>query len=1172
VKNLKQFQIASTRLEPGVTLIEASAGTGKTFTIAGIVLRLVLELRIPIEQILAVTYTVAATEELRDRVRKRLHSALGDLRLRTSDDDVVTKFLGRCSSIEQGVRDLDLAVQNFDEARIFTIHGFCQRVLHDYAFESGMLFDTELLTDPTSIFEGVAQDFWRKQFYEGSAFLSWLAIARDRSLNNWIGLLQQTLNHPDLIILPGPELEPAAEIGKQVEKKFQKVAAEWSASGAAVSRMLREDSSLSRDRNSILGGDKINQIEAGLAALSADFRRATSTSLDAINQVSRSQIERSTKRTGTPPRHRFFDLCEDFCNLTRRYFHQLDHDFMAFVRREIPLHKARLNVLTYDDLLTRLRDALKSEAGETLVKALGAQYRAALIDEFQDTDPVQYDIFRRVFASGQLYLFLIGDPKQAIYGFRGADVFTYLRAAGEASLGYTLNVNYRSEKRLLEAVNTLFGNAERPFLIEGIEYRPVSPAKKSREGFFELVERTSDGPLRFRFLRSDGKKFNQTDAESHLNRAIAADIARLRASGPQLGGRALRFGDMAVLVRSNAQAANLQNVLRASGIKSVLKAEDSVFKAHEARETLRLLEAVLEPGRDILLRTALTTRLIGLNAAEILAFDSAEDQWQGWLEKFLDYRSRWENACFIALFRYVFVDQKVRERLVRYPGGERVLTNFLHIAELLHRAETEQRLSPDALCAWLREHIGDSVNTSDEDQLRLESDDDAVLLATVHKSKGLEYPVVFCPFLWKAGDAKNRSKILFHDPANDNRLTLDLRTVRPDPDNNDYRAGEECMAESLRALYVALTRAQNRCYVYTGEISGFDDSPLAHVLGKASSLPGLEALAKGSGGSIAVTVIDPAEDPKAKVHPSQTELVENLSARHFSGSIRRAQMIASFTGLTSGRAEEEPDRDAVELPEQVADTGEGQNGLGQNGLAGFQGGIRAGVFLHDVLEHLDFQAPDQIEQLVRLKLATHGIAGNDWREAFCAQLRILLETPLEPGLTLSQISLAERLSEVEFSYPIASLRPDQLQELFVKHGSPELPSEFPESLGRLYLQTEGFMRGFIDLLFRFGKRYYIIDWKSNWLGNRPGDYDGAAVRACMLQHSYYLQYHLYTVAADLYLSSRICGYEYDKQFGGVFYVFFRGLDAGNPNRAIFRDRPRASLVRALRQLLIHGLS
>ena len=238
-----------------------------------------------------------------------------------------------------------------------------------------------------------------------------------------------------------------------------------------------------------------------------------------------------------------------------------------------------------------------------------------------------------------------------MYGFRGADVFTYLRAASQASRGFTLDTNFRSEKLLLDAVNTLFTNVDRPFLIEGIEYRPVRPPKKSREGFAELVETTPDGPLRFRLLQNADKPHNQFDAESLINRAVVADIARLEASGSQLGNRPLKFGDMAVLVRTNAQAAKLQNLLRASGIKSVLKSEESVFETEEARETLRLLEAVLEPGRDILLRTALATSLFGLNAAEILSLDSAEAKWQSWLEKFLLYRSKWEESCFIALFR-----------------------------------------------------------------------------------------------------------------------------------------------------------------------------------------------------------------------------------------------------------------------------------------------------------------------------------------------------------------------------------------------------------------------------------------------------------------------------------------------------------------------------------------
>jgi len=1167
MKALETFQIESSALREGVTLIEASAGTGKTFAIAGIVLRLVLELHMPIEEILSVTYTVAATEELRDRVRKRLRDALDDLRLGKSEDDVVAEYLKR-GNIEQGIRDLDLAVQNFDDARIFTIHGFCQRVLRDYAFESGILFDMELLTDPTPVFEEVAQDFWRKQFYQGSALLSRLAIAHDRSPTTWIELLQRILNHPDLMIIPVPEQDPAAEIAKQIEKKFAEVAAERSKSCAAISRILNEDRNLSRNKSeSYFSYEKIPRIEADLKEVCANLSRVNAECLRAIERSSRSEIERCTKPTARAPKHRFFDLCEDFRNLTSRYFHQLDHEFIGFAKQEMPLRKARLNVLTYDDLLTRLRDALKSETGETLAKALGVQYRAALIDEFQDTDPVQYEIFRRVFSGGQHYLFFIGDPKQAIYGFRGADVFTYLRAAREASLGFTLDTNFRSEKLLLDAVNALFTNVDRPFLMEGIEYRPVRPPQKSREGFAELVETNPDGPLRFQLLRSDDGPFNHGEAELQISRAVVADIARLKASGPQLANRSLKFGDMAVLVRSNAQASNLHKLLRMSGIKSVLKTEESVFKTHEAREILRLLEAVLEPGRDTLLKTALATSFVGLGAAEILALDSTEAQWQEWLEKFLVYRGIWEESCFIALFRYVFVDQKVRQRLVHYPGGERILTNLLHIAELLHRAETDQRLTPNALCGWLRQHRGDSAKTDDEDQLRLESDDDAVLLATVHKSKGLEYPIVFCPFLWKPGDMKNRSEILFHDPATGNRLTLDLRNERPEPDDNDRMAGEECMAESLRLLYVALTRAQNRCYVYAGDISNFTASPLAHVLGvldNASVLPALQALAQKAGGAIAVTVIDPPADQRTIVQPSLTEITEELSARPFAGTIPRTQMIASFTGLISGRFEEEPDRDPIELGEQMLEAE-----ADMNNLAGFERGMRAGVFLHDVLEHLDFQAPDQIDQLVPLKLATHGIAGNAWREALCAQLRRLLETPLKPGLTLNRIPLSERLSEVEFSYPIASLEPGQLQKLFVKHGGPALPAEFPDSLGRLnFRPVEGFMRGFIDLLFRFEERYYIVDWKSNWLGNRPKDYDEAGIRACMLKHSYFLQYHLYTVAADLYLSRRIVGYEYNKQFGGVFYVFFRGLDPEKPGRAIFRGRPHAPLVHALRQLSI----
>jgi exodeoxyribonuclease V beta subunit len=1165
MKTLEPFDLTKTEFKPGVTLIEASAGTGKTFTIAGIVLRLVLELRIPIEQILAMTYTVAATEELRERVRTRLRDALDDLRSGSLENEIVASYL-KHNRFEQGIRDLDLAVQNFDNARIFTIHGFCQRTLGDRAFESGLLFDMELLPDPTLIFEEVAHDFWRKQFYRGPALLSRLAIADERSPAAWTARLQRTINHPDLTVIPPPDPEPAGEIGEQIEKKFVEIAKEWGKNAASIGRLLREDTHLSRAKSKNFPLYRIPQIEADLAAVCSDFQQCDPMCLRTLTLLSKSEIERCTKPTGQAPRHPFFDLCEDFCDLTSRFFHRLDHEFMLFVGQEIPRRKSRLNVLTYDDLLTHLRDAIKGQPEDTLAKTLRAQYRAVLIDEFQDTDPVQYEIFSHLFSEGDHYLFFIGDPKQAIYGFRGADVFTYLRAASQASLRYTLETNFRAEKSLLDGINALFSNVERPFSVEGIEYRPVRPSQKPREGFAELVETTLEGPLRFRLLSEVDGPFNQDTAEAEISRAVVADIARLKNSGAQLAGLPLTFGHMAVLVRSNAQAANLQKLLRAAGIRSVLKTEESVFKTDEASEILRLLKAVLEPKRDVLLRTALSTRLVGLNSAEIMALDSSEEDWQGWLEKFLEYSRMWENQCFIALFRHLFVDQKVRQRLVKHPGGERSLTNFLHLAELLHGAESKRRLTPDALCAWLRQQISDSGKAADEDQLRLESDDDAVLLATVHKSKGLEYPVVFCPFLWKGGGATSSSEIFFHDPEANYRLTLDLRKERPSPDDNELRAREENRAEALRLLYVALTRAQNRCYVYAGAISGFETSPLGHLLANAQALPALQALGQRAGGAIAVSLIDLGADRSVKVKPPPLDS-SPMSARPYSGSISKSQMIASFTGLTSERAIEDPDRDGVEprqpMEEEIGDL---------NGLAGFQRGIRAGLFLHDLLEDLDFQTTDPIEELVRVKLAVHGIPGEGWHEALSNQVRRMLVTPLAPSLTLNRVPLADRLSEVEFSYPILPLQSRQLRKLFVEHGGNALPAEFPKSLGRLdFRPVEGFIRGFIDLLFRFEGRYYLIDWKSNWLGHLASDYDQIGVRECMVQHSYFLQYYLYTLAADLYLSRRVPGYEYDKQFGGVFYLFFRGVDPEVPGRAIFHDRPQAALVRTLRQRLM-GIS
>lgn len=1229
-RDFHPFHLATVPIEKGVTLIEASAGTGKTFSIAGLVLRLVLEEGVPIQEILAVTFTVAATQELRDRVRRRLRDALEDLRRGgASSDDIVRRFLsgtatvegddaaaGKCISRREGVRRLDAALQCFDEAQIFTIHGFCQRLLKERAFESGMRFDAELLTDATPLLEEVAHDFWRLRFYQADPLIAALAIGWNQSPGGLLAMLGRMRNHPDLAILPAPATRSCEAIAAELAEHFTAIRELWRADREAIAALLGDAKAISQDKAKGFPPERLEEILEKIDEACGDLAVASPECIRALTEICTSNLEELTKANQSTPAHALFDRCEAFCRTVDRLFEQLTHEFLDYAAAELPGRKLRANVLTYDDLLMRVHRVLESErGGAALAASVGRQYRAALIDEFQDTDPVQYGIFRRLFGgSGAAHwLYFIGDPKQAIYGFRGADMFTYFRAVESAGRCYTLDTNHRSEARLLDAVNRLFRACERPFVFKEIAYRQVRAPEKPRDSFATLVEKrgSAEAPLQFRLVesaRDDGKDFNQAEATEAIACAVAADIARWHASGAKLGGRPLRFCDLAVLVRKHSQARAVQAALRARGLRSVLHTEESVFATSEADELQRLIEAVLEPRQEHLLRTALVSPFIGLDAPALVALEEDETLRQEWHERFLGWRARWENECFMAMFRKLLIDQGVRERLVRLPGGERRLTDLLHLAELLHAAETEGNLTPDGVCGWLRDRRreGRESKAAEEHQLRLESDGDAVLIATIHRCKGLEYPVVFCPFLWAPAVPARFDVAQFHDPRNDNRLTFDLRGSSAPPEHLEQHR-TEALAEEMRLLYVAVTRAKNRGVIYGGAIQKFEESPLAHLLGSvpAADLPvRLEELCAESGGNIGVSRVDPAADTGADSGSAATcaDAASNragdgdhdasapLSARSFMGTIPRTRFFASFTGLTSsGRHRKTSDReddDKASADEETTAADGNPAGLMADGAAapgivssepvagvfGFDRGPRAGDFFHDVLEELDFQAPAALDKLVPEKLELHGFRGNPHREALHAKLRELLDTELAPGVRLRDVSRRERLSELAFWHRLPRLDPARLRAAFAPAGTDGNPaagldSQVARNIGRLeFNPVEGCMRGFIDLLFRAGGRYYVVDWKSNWLGNRPQDYDAEGLRACMLHHHYFLQARLYTLAADLFLAQRLPGYDYERDFGGVIYVFLRGIEAANPARGIHRHRPGAAVVGALRSL------
>ena len=829
----KEFDLSTISLRPGVTLIEASAGTGKTYSLVGLFLLLLLEEHLPIGDVVAVTYTIAATEELRERVRAGLRDCRAAL-TRGDESTPLLQRLARLGDRERSLRELDLALINFDDAQIFTIHGFCQRLLHDHAFESGMPFKTEFLREPRALFEEVARDFWRAELYHAEAETVACVLASDHSPTRWADLLERTLGHPRLVILPPPVSGPPAEELEKLRALFQKLSASWMADRDLLTGFLSNSRKVSQARETGLPPARLKPI---LAAIDRAAERKTFDDPEAIKafaELTKERIAGLMIHKSIPLPHPFFDLCSEFTDLVEHSSNALTHAFLTYARTELPARKARTGTLGYDDLVSRVHATVTDPTDARLSPRSVAATRPLWLTNSRTPTLSNSRSLISLFRTPEHRLFLVGDPKQAIYGFRGADIFTYRRARENAET-HTLPINWRSEEGLVEAVNHLFRNTADPFVFSWLEFPSVAAAPTGGRPLFQ-AGKDGPAPLQFRLLPEPAK-----DIELSISRAVASDIIALIQSGAKIGERAVTFGDLAVLVNYNREALLVQQVLREAGLRSVVQTEQSVFTSPEAKELQHLLQAILEPRRESLLRAALATPFFGVGADELLTLETDEDLRQAWLDRFASWHRLWTSGCFIALFRKLLVEQRVRERLVRLPAGERRLTNLLHLAELLHEAETTERLSPDGLCAWLRAQRQESRTTADEFQLRLESDGDAVQIATIHKSKGLEYPIVFCPFGWRAV-AFPKDELFFHDLLQDDQLTFDLRGRKQAEQQHQDWQKDEKLSEEMRKFYVAVTRAQHRCYLYLGPKSGLESSPIGQLLNYAKGADLKEAV------------------------------------------------------------------------------------------------------------------------------------------------------------------------------------------------------------------------------------------------------------------------------------------------------------------------------------------
>jgi exodeoxyribonuclease V beta subunit len=1050
-----------------------------------------------------------------------------------------------------------------------------------------MPFATDLAPDQSELLREIVDDFWRREVADSSALYA-LFMTQQKVRGKPLGpeslraAVERCLGKPYLELRGPQDAGDVAALEDAYASAWGRARAMWPGSRDDVRRELVDSGALHGNmyrRKSVLAW--LDEMDACLEAPTAGlglFR--------GFDKFTPQSLRNATNRGHGTPSHAFYAACEAVLAahtaLLAAYKARLAHAKMRlahYCNTELRSRNRSRRLQSYDDLLLDLHDALHGSRGSRLAEALRERYSAALIDEFQDTDPVQYAIFERIYRGSGLPVFFVGDPKQSIYSFRGADVFTYLQARRAARSAHTLETNWRSAGPLVQAVNVVFESAPAPFVLDDISFHPSTPARDARGGL--VIAGDEGAPLEIWFLSGeDGEPMNKGDAGKRAAHATAVEIARLMNLGARgkarivdapdenPRGRPLRGGDIAVLVRTHEQARIVREALARCAVPSVQRGSQSVFGSPEAEELERVLLAIAEPGREPLVCGALATQTMGFSGEGLFALRADEPAWEALVETFREAHREWHEHGFVRMLRAFLRRHGVMCRLLAYADGERRVTNLLHLAEHLHRESQARGVS--GLVAWLAAKRQAPGSANEEELLRLESDENLVKILTIHVAKGLEFPLVFCPFAWDGALRSARDDpVAFHDRTAANRTVLDFGSA--DVDSARAEAQREERSESLRLFYVALTRAKYRCWMVWGRVNQAEHSAPAWLLhpgaqalepdGMRQDLAGLVRRAKGTlrVTDLRVSTAVPFKAPGVSDAP--------LVSREFDGEIRDTRRVTSFTGLTHGRAIEAPDYDAPDRPLEPAAPISGRD------IFAFPRGAHAGKCLHAIFQHVDFTVGRRAEmdRVVARALEAHGF-DTQWTRAVTDMVQAVIATPLDEGggLRLETVAKSQRLDELEFYYPIRELSDRGVRDVLLAWG---FPDEVRQRIGTLaFSTTQGYMRGFIDIVFEHDGRYYLADYKSNWLGAAVEAYGQPELVSAMAREAYYLQYLVYCVALHRYLAARVSGYRYDTHFGGVRYLFLRGMRPEHGMRyGVYADRPPEGLIGALDEYLRTGV-
>ncbi len=1137
----------------GPHLVEASAGTGKTTWMVKTAVRFLLADRIlptlgKPERLLAVTFTRAATAELKERLREQLHRA--QLVFAGAECKDHEQWIPELRERSEGKAEpaLQHALGSLDKLAVTTIHSFFKGVLEEFAFECGVPMGLTFLEDVSPYIETALEDEWRT--------ISWAPGVESHLLLRGAGALEQASLLKQVQRVRGaigaerPERVDRNALFTGTLETLDAVVAGFNA------KQLREYHAGVKWNTVAPSTADIDALELAVAQHSA----AKPLPVTLLSRWTTAAIEESANKRAKANLPKalaepFLALCDAAVTSSNVAADAFEQDVVLSIVERVETAMARDRVAGFDEQVSMLVSALEDPLrGAILRKALSERYDAVLVDEFQDTDWAQWRIFASTF--GEKPLILVGDPKQSIYAFRGADITAY-RAAREAAEGrvFKLDTNYRSDRGLVEATEAFFTQGNEPFAVDK-EVLDFDHVKANRE----YVSLTDPRGRPLVLTELDTSSADRRDSGAIWQ--TANEIARLLSDGTieardaaDAPPRSVRAKDIVVLVTANHQAAPLIRALKKRGVSAISGATGDIADSVVWNDLLLIIDAIERPADSRVVRRALATEFGGWTAAELATLSSDNPRWREIIERLAEARRDWNAYGALGALTSLANDWKSISHLATSGDGERHLTDLRHMVTLLQQAEREGYRTPAQLRHWARRFADTNYTSRDARQLHLESDREAVLIATVHAAKGLEWPIVFCPYLWKltARDGEMPRIARFNDGSR--RVTFGEEPLA------EEIPADPPLSENLRLAYVAMTRAKWRTYVAVAETD--KPSVLSHLLGDTT----VDAIAAKYPNHIAAGIID---GPHADAVTEPVVNPDDIAARdaNIGYGQRQSWTVTSYTRITSGLkhgddADDAPVLDPVEVAVDPTLIG-----------TALPGSANTGDALHALFETFDYtrlNEPDALQQAIDEMLTRYGLpSANPSVEARRAAADFVLKmsqnalaNPIPgAGIALSAVTLDKSFREWRFQMPTTGVSAKAIADALKTHGAPWL-ADYARALARAgQHEVDGILTGSVDLVCVMSNRWWIVDWKSNTLGPTTASYDEEGCRRAMMREHFVLQYHVYTVALHRFLQSRLgARYECERDFGGVGYAFLRGLAVGAP--AWFTDRPSQALVEAL---------